>query len=107
MPRKESEAVLEGNGPVPHQEEFGSDQPTLADVYRIIKKLLDKSGRKLDDLRIKTGQQTPRLASAWRAPLQQFKRCVGIAFPRTRSIPTRKALPASVMTSPDLRHSLV
>ena len=26
-----------------------------------------------------TGTQTPRLKSAWRAPLQQYKRCVGIA----------------------------
>ena len=33
MPRKEGEAVREGNGPVPQHEEFGSDQPTLADVY--------------------------------------------------------------------------
>ena len=29
MPRKESEAVPEGNGPVPQQEDFGSGQPTL------------------------------------------------------------------------------
>ena len=36
MPRKESEAVPEGNGSVPQQEEFGSNQPTLADVYRTI-----------------------------------------------------------------------
>ena len=35
MPRKESEAVHAGNGPIPQQEEFGSGQPTLlADVYR-------------------------------------------------------------------------
>ena len=33
MPRKDSEAVSEGNGSVPQQEEFGSDQPTLADGY--------------------------------------------------------------------------
>ena len=33
MPRKESKAVHEGNGPVHRQEEFGSDQPTLVDVY--------------------------------------------------------------------------
>ena len=32
MPRTESEAVPEGNGPVPHQDEFGSGEPTLADV---------------------------------------------------------------------------
>ena len=38
MLRKESEAVLEGNGPMPQQEEFESGQPTLEDVYRRIKK---------------------------------------------------------------------
>ena len=27
MPRKKGEAVPEGNGPVPQQEEFGSDKP--------------------------------------------------------------------------------
>ena len=35
MPQKESEAVPERNGLVPQQEEFGSDQPTLAGEYRI------------------------------------------------------------------------
>ena len=38
MLRKESEAVPEGNGPVPQQEELESGQPTLEDVYRRIKK---------------------------------------------------------------------
>ena len=33
MPREESEVVPEGNDPVPQQEEFGSGQPTLAEVY--------------------------------------------------------------------------
>ena len=50
MPRNWSEAVPEGNGPVPRQEEFGSDQPTLANAYRIIEELLDESDRKLDEL---------------------------------------------------------
>ena len=36
MPRKEIEAVPKGNGPVPQQEEFGSGQPTLVDIYRKI-----------------------------------------------------------------------
>ena len=35
MLRKASEAVPEGNDPVPHKEELGSDQPTLADIYRL------------------------------------------------------------------------
>ena len=41
MPRKESEGVPEGNGPVPQQEESGSGQPTLADVYRMMEELFD------------------------------------------------------------------
>ena len=32
MLRKASEAVFEGNGPIPQQEEFGSVHPTLAGV---------------------------------------------------------------------------
>ena len=41
MPRNWSKAVHEGNGPVPQQEEFGSDQPTLADVYRLFGESFD------------------------------------------------------------------
>ena len=37
MPRKESEAVSEGNGPVHEREEFASGQPTLENVYRVLK----------------------------------------------------------------------
>ena len=36
MPRKESEAVPEDNGLVHQREEFGSGQPTLEDVYRVL-----------------------------------------------------------------------
>ena len=50
MPRKESEAVPEGNGPVPQQEEFGSGQPTLADVYRMVKEVFGGWDRKLDEI---------------------------------------------------------
>ena len=40
MLRKASEAVSEGNGPIPQQEEFGSGQPTLAGAFReIIEKM--------------------------------------------------------------------
>ena len=42
MPRKESETVPEGNGPVLQQKDFGSGQPTLVDVYRKIEELLDR-----------------------------------------------------------------
>ena len=42
MLRKASEAVSEGNGPVPQQEEYGSGQSTLAGAFREIKEKLDK-----------------------------------------------------------------
>ena len=42
MPQKESEAVPEGNGLVPQQEEFGSGEPTLADVYRFFEEGFDR-----------------------------------------------------------------
>ena len=47
--------------------------------------------------RWQTGQQTPRLASVQRAPLQQFKQCMGIAVLQTGLVPTRCVLPASVV----------
>ena len=42
MPRKESEAVPESNGSVPQQEEFGSGEPALVDVYRLFEKRFDR-----------------------------------------------------------------
>ena len=57
MPRKESEAVSEGNGPVPQQ--VGSGQPTLEDKYwRKIEELLIV-WRKVEEMRLKS----ERLAS--------------------------------------------
>ena len=61
MSRKESEAVPEGDGPAPQQEEFGSGEPTLADVYRcfeerfdrklkIMESCFDRWDRKLDEM---------------------------------------------------------
>ena len=104
MLRKESEAVPEGNGPVPQKEKNGSGQPTWGDVYRVMKEALDRWDKKLDEIldetRVmdqhitslehgarqprlamrRTDPQALRLASARRAPLQQYKRFVGIAF---------------------------
>ena len=39
MPRKESEAVSEGNGPVHLEKKIGFGQPAPADVYRELKSL--------------------------------------------------------------------
>ena len=50
MLRKESEAVSEGNGPVPQKEEFGSGQPAWVDVYRMMKEAFDRWDKKLDDI---------------------------------------------------------
>ena len=48
MPRKEREAVPEGNGPVPQQEEFGSGEPALADVYRLFEERFDRQQKIMD-----------------------------------------------------------
>ena len=52
MLQKETEAVPEGNDPVLQQEEFGSGQPTLEEVFRMIEEALeDKMQEYVDDLR--------------------------------------------------------
>ena len=48
MPRKDSEAVPEGNGPVSQQDEFGSGEPTLADVYRPFEERFDQQQKRMD-----------------------------------------------------------
>ena len=63
MPRHRSDAVPEGNDPVPQQEEIGSNQPTLADVYRLTEELFDKSDRKMDELAEDMRVTDQRLAS--------------------------------------------
>ena len=50
MPRRDSEAVPEGNNPILQQEEFGSGQPTMEDAYRMMKEAFDRWGRKLDEI---------------------------------------------------------
>ena len=52
IPRKESKTVPEGNdGSVSQQEEFGSDQPTLADMYRMFKERFDQPNRYWDSMK--------------------------------------------------------
>ena len=57
MPRKENKTVPDGNSYVLQQEEFGSIEPMLADVYRLFKERLkqmdsyfDRWNRKLDEI---------------------------------------------------------
>ena len=47
MPPEESEAVFEKNCPAPQQEEFGYNQPTLADVYRPSEESVDRQQMQL------------------------------------------------------------
>ena len=102
MRRKASEAIFEGNGPIHQEEERGFGQPAPLDHFREItsllkerEKILDRITRLLEQLseclehearqpRLAMEADGPadtrRLASAWRAPQQQYKRCVGMAF---------------------------
>ena len=42
MPRKQSKAVPESNGSLPHHDEFGSDdEPTMADICRLFVERFD------------------------------------------------------------------
>ena len=50
MPRNRSKSVSEDSGPVPHYDEFGSDQPTMADLYRMIIESFDTSDNRFDEL---------------------------------------------------------
>ena len=67
MLRKASEAVSEGNGPVPQQEEFGSGEPTLADAHRRIKLMMNHFEEQSELLekrltRLEHGARQPSLA---------------------------------------------
>ena len=42
MPRKQGKAVPEDNGPVPQHDEFGLDQPTLVEIYRLLEERFDR-----------------------------------------------------------------
>ena len=61
MSRNWSEGVPEGKGPVPQQEEFGSGQPTLADVYRVFKERFDQSDSYWYSMRSQFDQQEKKL----------------------------------------------
>ena len=50
MPRKESEAVPVDNDPVHQREEFGSGQPTLVDIYRMVEELFEESEWRFEKL---------------------------------------------------------
>ena len=67
MLRKTSEAVSEGDVPIPQQEEYGSGQATLADAYRQIKLMMSSFEEQTEILekrltRLEHGARQPRLA---------------------------------------------
>ena len=61
MPRKEGKPGPKGNGPVPHNDEFGFREPTMADLYRLIEGRLDKSDRSLERMISHFDQQDKKL----------------------------------------------
>ena len=48
MSRNRGKDVPEGNSPFPHHEEFGSDQPTMAGLYEMLKTRFDRSDKNMD-----------------------------------------------------------
>ena len=75
MPRKDCDAVPEGNCPISQQEEFGSGEPTLADIYRLsvegFDRLDDRWNKKLDEISDemrKMDQHVTRLGHRARQP---------------------------------------
>ena len=47
MLREASEAVPEGNSPVPQKEELGSGQLTLGDLYRLFEERFDRQLKRM------------------------------------------------------------
>ena len=66
MPRKKSEAVPEGNGPVPQQEEFGSDKPTLVNIYRLFEERLNRQQKKMATCSDRWDRKLDKMAEDWR-----------------------------------------
>ena len=70
MLRKGSKAVPEGTGPVPQQEESGSHQPTLVDIYQRIEEVW---GIKIDEISRRLGQHLTSLEQDARQPRLAMK----------------------------------
>ena len=68
-------AVPEGNGPVPQPEEFGFDQPTLANVYR---RFEERFGRQLEMVKSRLGQQEKKLNGLMEEMREAKNRLVGL-----------------------------
>ena len=59
MPRKQSKTVSEGNDSVPHHNEFGFGEPTMADLYRMLEENFD---RQVDRMRSDFDQQDKKFS---------------------------------------------
>ena len=80
MPQKEGEAVPEGNGAVPQQNEYGPGEPMPTDfLYRFFKEIFDRQqkimdgyfdrrNRKLDEMTRGTSQRAASLEHDARQP---------------------------------------
>ena len=106
MPWKESEAVSEGNEPVPLKEELGSGQPTTEDVYQMFKTMIEKLDQiqerldscidRLDDKMREKDQHLTRLEHGARQPRLAVE-ADGQASTRTRERTEGAATAAQAM----------
>ena len=68
MLRKASEAVPEGNDPVPQKEQLGSGQSTMEDVYRMMKEAFGRWDKQLDEISDEMNKRLTRLEQETRQP---------------------------------------
>ena len=69
MPRNRSKAVPKDNDPFPHHDEFGSSEPTMAELYRMLEGRFDRLDKQLDELIGKMRATNQRLADLHRITL--------------------------------------
>ena len=74
MPRMESKVVPEGNAPIPRQEEFGSHQTTLADLYRLFEKRFDRQLKIMKSCFDRWDRKLDEMAEDWRSMDQRLTR---------------------------------
>ena len=96
MPRKASEAVPEGNDPVPQKEELGSGQPTMEDEYRRIKLMMSHFEEQIDEISDVMDQHVTRLEHGARQPRLAME-ADGQASTKTRERTEGAATAAQVM----------
>ena len=78
MPRKKSKAVSEGNGSVPHHDEFGCSEPTMEDLYRMLKTNFDRMDRNFDRMPSYFDRQDEKLGELIEKIKQTNQRLAGL-----------------------------